>query len=70
MFQGEGKEIISPREFQVRHQLEENISKRNSSVKNLVCMEKEGEGEKGKKGKKDCARYIIIKQKRMVSCGS
>lgn len=35
----------------MRHQLEENISKRNSSVKNLVCMEKEGDGEKGKKRK-------------------
>lgn len=33
----------------MRHQLEENISKRNSSVKNLVCMEKEEEGEKEKK---------------------
>lgn len=36
----------------MRHQLEENISKRNSSVKNLVCMEKEGEGEKEKKERK------------------
>lgn len=31
----------------MRHQLEENVRKRNSSVKNL-----EGEGEKGKKEKK------------------
>lgn len=38
----------------MRHQVEENISERNSSVKNLVCMEKGG-GEGGKeKGKKDC----------------
>ena len=37
----------------MRHQLEENISKRNSSVKNLVCMEKEGgKGEKEKKEEK------------------
>lgn len=32
----------------MRHQLEENISKRNSSIKNLVCMEKGG-GEERKK---------------------
>lgn len=35
----------------MRHQLE-NISKRNSSVKNLVCMEKRGGGgERKKEGK-------------------
>lgn len=62
MFYRKGKEIISPREFQVRHQLEENIAKRNSSVKNLVCVEKGGR-ERKKKGRKDCARYIIIKQR-------
>lgn len=33
----------------MRHQLEENISKRNSSVKNLVCMEKGGGGEEKRK---------------------
>lgn len=34
----------------MRHQVEENISERNTSVKNLVCMEKGGGGRgKGKR---------------------
>lgn len=41
----------------MRHQVEENISKRNSSVKNLVCMEKGGGEGRRKKGRKDCDIY-------------